>query len=57
VWAGERQGGSAPDRAESTADDAADNVEQLVNVTADVQRAHPDLTVEQAGEASLNAGI
>ncbi|MDX6292273.1 MAG: putative drug exporter of the superfamily [Kribbellaceae bacterium] len=57
VWAENGKAALLPIELKGTADDAADNVEQLVNVTADVQRAHPDLTLEQAGEASLNAGI
>lgn len=39
------------------ADEAADHVDGLMDATATVQKANPGLDVQQAGEASLNAGI
>lgn len=39
------------------ADAAADHVEALIDATAAVQKAHPQLDVQQAGEASLDVGI
>lgn len=39
------------------AEDAAEHVDALVDSTEAVQKAHPELTIQQAGEASLNAGI
>ena len=39
------------------ADEAAENVDALMDATATVQKDHPDLAIQQAGEASLNAGI
>lgn len=38
-------------------DEAADNVDALITATDKIQKAHPDLAIQQAGEASLNAGI
>ncbi|WP_194839938.1 MMPL family transporter [Aeromicrobium yanjiei] len=38
-------------------DDAADHVGALIAATAQAQKAHPDLTIQQAGEASLDHGI
>jgi RND superfamily putative drug exporter len=40
-----------------TADDAADSIEKIVATTADVQKANPQLTIAQAGNASVNAGV
>lgn len=39
------------------ADAAADHVGRLIDATAKVQAIHPELQVQQAGEASLDAGI
>jgi putative drug exporter of the RND superfamily len=38
-------------------DDGADKVQPLLDATAAVQAAHPDLRVEQVGDASLDKGI
>lgn len=38
-------------------DEAAENVDALIDATAKIQEAHPGLALQQAGEASLNAGI
>jgi RND superfamily putative drug exporter len=38
-------------------EDAADHVGALIDATERVQKAHPELAVQQAGEASLNEGI
>lgn len=46
-----------PIRMTGDAAEAADHVDALVDATAAVQKAHPRLDVQQAGEASLNAGI
>ena len=57
VWAENGKAALLPINLKGTADDAADNVDKLVAATAEVQRANPGLTIEQTGEASLDAGI
>ncbi|MDX6250759.1 MAG: putative drug exporter of the superfamily [Kribbellaceae bacterium] len=57
VWAENGRAALLPIELKGTADDAADNVDKLLAATADAQRAHPDLSIEQTGSASLDKGI
>ncbi|WP_344111163.1 MMPL family transporter [Kribbella alba] len=57
VWAENGKAALLPIELKGTADDAADNVDKLLAATADAQRAHPDLSIEQTGSASLDKGI
>jgi RND superfamily putative drug exporter len=57
VWAENGKAALLPIELKGNADDAADNVDKLVAATAEVQQANPGLKVEQAGSASVDAGI
>jgi RND superfamily putative drug exporter len=57
VWSENGRAVLLPIELNGTADDARDTVEELLNVTSEVQGAHPELRVEQTGSTSLNAGI
>ncbi len=57
VWSEDRQHVLVPVEMAGSYDDAADHVESLQDVTADVAAAHPDLQVAQAGGASIDAAI
>lgn len=57
VWSENGKAALVPVELKGTADDAADTIEKIVNTTAEVQQANPGLTIAQAGEASLDAGI
>lgn len=57
IWSQERDAVLVPITMSGTADEAAEHVEALIDATAKVQAANPSLDVEQAGGASLDAGI
>ena len=57
IWSPDRDALLVPISLNGTPDDASDHVDQLLDATAAVQRDHRDLSVRQAGEASLDAGI
>ncbi len=57
VWAENGKAALLPIELKGNADDASDNVEKLVAATAEVQKANPDLKIEEAGSASIDAGI
>jgi putative drug exporter of the RND superfamily len=57
VWAGNGRAALLPVSLKGNEDDAADNVDKLLAATSEVQRANPELKVEQAGGASLDKGI
>ncbi len=57
AWSDDRKHLLLPVQMAGSYDDAADGVESVQEVTADVAAAHPELSVAQAGEASLDAGI
>ncbi|WP_133980552.1 MMPL family transporter [Kribbella voronezhensis] len=57
VWAENGKAALLPIELKGTPDDAADNVDKLIAATAEVQRAHPELSINETGEASLNKGI
>ena len=57
VWAENGKAALLPIELKGNADDAADNVDKLVAATGEVQQANPGLTIEQAGSASVDAGI
>jgi len=57
VWSEDGHAVLVPVELKGTADDAADNVQQLLDATAAVQGKHPDLRVEQLGDASIDKGI
>ncbi|WP_112248201.1 MMPL family transporter [Kribbella monticola] len=57
VWAENGKAALLPIDLKGTADDAADNVDKLIAATAEVQQAHPELSINETGEASLNKGI
>jgi putative drug exporter of the RND superfamily len=57
IWSPDRDALLVPVTMRGTPDDAADHVDELLDATASVQRDHRDLSMRQAGEASLDAGI
>ncbi|WP_238334633.1 MMPL family transporter [Kribbella amoyensis] len=57
VWAENGKAALLPIELKGSADDAAENIDQLVTATADVQKAHPGLTIAETGGTSLDAGI
>jgi RND superfamily putative drug exporter len=57
VWSENGKAALLPIELKGNADDAADNVDKLVAATGEVQKANPSLTIEEAGSASLDAGI
>ena len=57
VWSPDRDALLVPVSMRGTPDDASDQVEELLDVTASAQRDHNDVSIRQAGEASLDAGI
>ncbi|MFI6828893.1 MMPL family transporter [Kribbella sp. NPDC050241] len=57
VWSENGKAALLPIELKGTADDAADAIEKVVATTAEVQQANPDLSIAQAGTASLDAGI
>lgn len=57
VWSKDGSAVLIPVNLKGSPDDAADNVQQLLDATASVQQRHPDLRVEQAGDASIEKGI
>jgi putative drug exporter of the RND superfamily len=58
VWSEDGAGVLVPMQLVTDDDDQAEeDVEKMLDVTDDVQAAHPDLVVEQGGEASLNVAI
>ncbi len=57
VWSENGKAALVPMELKGTADDASDNIERIVATTAEVQQANPDLTIAQAGSASVDAGI
>jgi putative drug exporter of the RND superfamily len=57
VWSENGKAALLPIELKGTADDAADAIEKVVATTAEVQQSNPDLSIAQAGTASLDAGI
>ena len=57
VWSKDGTAVLVPVNLKGDADDAADNVQQLLDKTAKVQQDHPGLRVEQFGGASVDKGI
>jgi RND superfamily putative drug exporter len=57
VWSDNGKAALVPIELKGTADDAADSIDTVVAATADVQKANPGLTIGQAGNASVNAGV
>ena len=57
VWSPHRDALLVPVSLRGTPDDASDHVEELLDVTASAQRDHSGVSIRQAGEASLDAGI
>ena len=57
IWSPDRDAVLVPVSMRGTPDDASDHVDELLEATASVQREHRDLSIRQAGEASLDAGI
>ncbi|HET6988824.1 MAG TPA: MMPL family transporter, partial [Kribbella sp.] len=57
VWSENGKAALVPIELKGTADDAADSIDTVVAATADVQKANPGLTIGQAGNASVNAGV
>ncbi|ONI68507.1 RND transporter [Kribbella sp. ALI-6-A] len=57
IWAENGKAALLPIELKGSADDAADNVDQLVAATADVQKENQNLSIQQTGSASLDAGI
>ena len=57
VWSKDGTAVLVPVDLEGDADDAADNVQQLLDTTAKIQQDQPALRVEQFGSASVGKGI
>ena len=57
VWSEDGRNVLVPIDMAGSDDDAADNVESLQDVTGDIAGEHPGLQIEQAGGASVDAGI
>ncbi len=57
VWSENGKAALVPMELKGTADDASDHIEKIVATTAEVQQANPDLSITQAGSASVDAGI
>ena len=57
IWSPDRDALLVPVSMHGTPDDASDHVEELLDVTASTQRDHDDVTLRQAGGASLDHGI
>ena len=57
VWSPGRDALLLPVSMRGDPDEASEHVDTLIDVTAAAQREHPGLTIRQAGEASLEAGI
>jgi RND superfamily putative drug exporter len=57
VWSDNGKAALVPMELKGTPDDASDNIEKIVATTAEVQQANPGLTITQAGNASVDAGI
>ncbi|WP_332641712.1 MMPL family transporter [Aeromicrobium sp.] len=57
IWSESRDALLVPITMSGNIDDAGDHVEGLLEATASVERTNPGLKVEQAGEASIDAGI
>ncbi|MGY4767071.1 MMPL family transporter [Kribbella sp. CWNU-51] len=57
VWSDNGKAALVPIELKGTADDAADSIDKVVAATADVQKANPGLTIGQAGNASVDAGV
>ncbi|TCC53749.1 MMPL family transporter [Kribbella capetownensis] len=57
VWSENGKAALLPIELKGTADDAADAIEKVVATTTEVQQANPGLSINQAGTASLDAGI
>ncbi|WP_405069476.1 MMPL family transporter [Kribbella sp. NBC_01510] len=57
IWSDNGKAALVPIELKGTADDAADSIDKVVAATADVQKANPGLTIGQAGNASVNAGV
>ena len=57
VWSENGKAALVPMELKGSPDDASDNIEKIVATTAEVQKANPDLSIAQAGSASVDAGI
>ncbi|WP_343975811.1 MMPL family transporter [Kribbella koreensis] len=57
VWSGDGKAALLPISLKGNEDDAADNIDKLLAATTEVQKSNPELTIEQAGGASLDKGI
>jgi RND superfamily putative drug exporter len=57
VWSENGKAALVPMELKGSPDDASENIEKIVDTTAEVQQANPDLSITQAGSASVDAGI
>lgn len=57
VWSKDGTAVLVPVNLKGNADDAADNIDKLLDTTAKIQGQHPGLRVEQFGNASVDKGI
>ncbi|MCW2800610.1 MAG: transporter [Aeromicrobium sp.] len=57
IWSKSRDALLVPITMSGNADDASDNVGAVLDATAAVQKAHPELDVQEAGTASINEGV
>ena len=57
IWSKSHDALLVPITMSGNADDASDHVGKVLDATAAVQKAHPELDVQQAGTASINEGV
>ena len=57
IWSTSRNALLVPITMSGNADDAAHHVGAVLDATAAIQKAHPELDVQQAGTASINDGV
>ncbi|MDX6278571.1 MAG: hypothetical protein QOJ72_2699, partial [Nocardioidaceae bacterium] len=57
IWSKSHDALLVPITMTGNADDASDNVGGVIDATTAVQKAHPDLDVQEAGTASINDGV
>jgi RND superfamily putative drug exporter len=57
IWSKSRDALLVPITMSGDADDASDHVDGVLDATTAVQKAHPNLGVQEAGTASINDGV
>jgi RND superfamily putative drug exporter len=57
IWSKSRDALLVPITMSGNADDASDHVDGVLDATTAIQKAHPNLEVQEAGTASINDGV